>query len=596
MSSLNLGLIGNCSVSALVDDCGRIVWFCQPRFDSDPFFCNLLADDPGFEKAGFWSIEIDALKARAQHYERNSAILTTTLTSRDGSILEITDFIPRFRNFERNFRPTMIVRQLRPLAGTPKVRIRLRPALDYGAHTPEISRGSNHIRYVASGRTMRLTTDATISDILDESWFLLDRPIDMVLGPDESFTSSLHEAANSFRDRTRAYWSDWSRSLSIPFEWQKAVIRAAITLKLSTYEETGAIVAAMTTSIPESPGSGRNWDYRFCWLRDAYFVIHALNRLSATRTLELYLRYINNIVANSDTGASLQPLYGLSAATELAEATTTSLPGYRGDGPVRVGNDAFRQVQNDVYGSVILAAAQSFFDSRLTHPAEEKFYRKLVPMGRRAIERFDKPDAGLWELRTREAVHTFSAVMCWAAADRLARIAHRLGHNGEAKEWADQAAAMRTRIMREAWNEEMGCYAASFGGDQLDASLLLMHELGFHAADDEAFVATVLAIDKRLRRGSHVFRYVSDDDFGRPEKAFTVCTFWLIEALAVIGRREEARRIFEHLLDCRNPLGLLSEDIDPETNELWGNFPQTYSMVGLIKCAMRLSRKWEDAF
>ena len=596
MTDLNLGLIGNCAISALVDRLGRIVWCCLPRFDGDPFFSNLLADDPDFEKSGFWSIEIDGLEKSEQRYERNTAILVTTLTAEDGSALEIRDFVPRFRNYERNFRPIMVVRQIQPLSGTPKVRVRLRPTLDYGARTPEITRGSNHVRYVAPDRTMRLTTDATVAYVLEESWFLLDRPINMVLGPDESFTSSLPESVRSFHDRTESYWRGWTRSLNIPFEWQDAVIRAAITLKLSTYEETGAIVAAMTTSVPESPGTTRNWDYRFCWLRDTYFVIHALNRLSATRTLELYLRYVNNIVANTSSGPELQPLYGLSATMILDETTAPALPGYRGDGPVRVGNQAYQQVQNDVYGSVILAAAQSFFDRRLTHPADEKFYRQLCLLGARAIERFDKPDAGIWELRTKAAVHTFSALMCWAAADRLARIARRLGLEDEAADWAGHATAMRERILVEAWNEELGCYVASFGGDQLDASLLLMHELGFHSAEDEPFVATVLAIDTHLRRGNHVFRYVNNDDFGAPEKAFTVCTFWLIEALAAIGRYDEARGIFEELLACRTPLGLLSEDIDPDTRELWGNFPQTYSMVGLIKCAMRLSKKWEDAF
>ncbi|WP_420404446.1 glycoside hydrolase family 15 protein [Nisaea sp.] len=595
MSTLELGMIGNCAISALIGETGTIQWCCLPRFDGDPFFSALLADEGQAAERGFWEIEVANLADSSQRYERNSAVLVTTLTDRDGASLEIVDFCPRFRNFDRMFHPTMIVRQIRPLTGSPKVRIRIRPTTGYGSGRPTITRGSNHVRFVGPDLTMRLTTDATISYLLEESWFLLDKPLSMMLGPDESLTSSLAETGRTFRERTESYWREWSRALSIPYEWQDVVIRAAITLKLSTFEETGAIVAAMTTSVPEAAGSERNWDYRLCWLRDAYFVVHALNRLSATKTLEHYLNYISNIAVNVGS-EDLQPLYGLSLAHKLDEYTVEGLAGYRGNGPVRVGNAAYTQVQNDVYGAVILAAAQTFFDSRIGRPGNEDLYRELAKLGQMAVKKFDKPDAGIWELRTIASVHTFSALMCWAAADRLGRIADRIGHAAEAAAWRQHAREMQRRIMEEAWNEELGSYVSTFGGDQMDASLLLMHELGFHDGKDPRFVGTVAMIEKQLRKGDHLFRYIAPDDFGVPETAFNVCTFWFIEALAVTGREAEAREMFEGILACRNKLGLLSEDVDPETGELWGNFPQTYSMVGMIKCAMRLSRKWEDAF
>jgi GH15 family glucan-1,4-alpha-glucosidase len=432
------------------------------------------------------------------------------------------------------------------------------------------------------------------SYILDQTWFLLDAPVSMLLGADESLTDSIPETARVFFDDTVRYWRDWTRSLNIPFEWQDEVIRSAITLKLCTFEETGAVIAAMTTSIPEAPNSQRNWDYRYCWLRDAYFVVHTLNRLSATRTLEHYLRYIQNIVAKTAEGAVLQPLYSITLDDRIEERIVDTLPGYRGMGPVRVGNAAYLQVQHDVFGSVILAVAQSFFDTRLTRMGDEALYRQLARLGRVAVERFDVPDAGIWELRTRASVHTFSALMCWAAADRLARIATVLGLDDEAADWRAHAETMHARICDEAWSDELGGFSATFGGQDLDASLLLIHELGFLKGDDPRYVGTVEAIEKGLKRGNHVFRYDAPDDFGTPEVAFTVCTFWFIEALAAIGRKDEARQMFEEILACRNSLGLLSEDVDPVTGELWGNFPQTYSMVGLIKCAMRLSRPWED--
>jgi GH15 family glucan-1,4-alpha-glucosidase len=265
-------------------------------------------------------------------------------------------------------------------------------------------------------------------------------------------------------------------------------------------------------------------------------------------------------------------------------------------GPVRVGNLASRQIQNDTYGSVVLAAAQMFFDRRLPRLGDHALFERLERLGERAAAVALQPDAGLWEFRTRAAVHTHSAVMCWAACDRLAKIAGILGLPDRVTHWQGEAQRLRRVILDKAWNPDLGIYVACFGGDHVDASLLLLQEVGFVAIDDPRFIATVDAITRDLRRNDQLYRYATTDDFGRPETAFTVCTFWYIDALAAIGRRDEAREIFERLLACRNHIGLLSEDVDPATGELWGNFPQTYSMVGLIISAMRLSKSWEEAF
>jgi len=595
MSSLELGIIGNCNFGALVDQGGRILWACLPHFDSDPIFANLLNDDPAGEKSGFFDVLLDGETAQEQRYLDNSAVIVTTLTAADGSAIQITDFAPRFRQYDRMFRPATIVRHIRPLAGQPRVTIRLRPCFEYGSAPARQTRGSNHIRYVGPNQVVRLTTDAPIAYIANETPFVLQRDVTLFLGEDESLTGSIAQTGRVFFDATVAYWRDWTRSLSIPFEWQDQVLRAAITLKLCTFEETGAVIAAMTTSVPEAPGTVRCWDYRFCWLRDSYFVIHTLNRLSATRTMEHYLDYITNIVGA--TGDSeLRPLYAISLKEDLTERSVEGLAGYRGNGPVRVGNEAYLQRQNDVYGSVVLSLTQSFFDRRLGRRGDDSLFRQLEVLGEKAVKAFDTPDAGLWELRTRESVHTFSAVMCWAAADRLARIAGSLDLLDDANRWQGHADRMRATIEARAWNEELQAFVATFDGAELDASQLLLHELGFLKADDPRFAATVDAIGRGLKHGNHLFRYINADDFGVPETAFTICTFWYIEALAAIGRKQEAREMFEYALSCRNKLGLLSEDIDPATGELWGNFPQTYSMVGLITCAMRLSRTWEDGF
>ena len=595
MSTLDLAVIGNCGFGALVDRRGRVVWSCMPRFDGDPVFCSLLNGNGDDEKFGFFDIVLEDFERSEQHYLHNTAIVVTTLYDSNGSAVEITDFAPRFKQYGRIYRPLQMVRRVRPLSGSPRLTVRLRPVCDYGASRPERTNGSNHIRYITPAVTLRLTTDAPVTYILDEVPFVIEEPFTLILGPDESLTRPIDEIAREFFEMTSEYWIEWVRYLSLPFEWQDAVIRAAITLKLCNFEETGALIAAITTSIPEAADSKRNWDYRYCWLRDAYFVVHALNRLGATKTMEDYLRYITNIVAMAEDG-HLQPVYGIALEKRLTEKEVASLAGYRAMGPVRVGNQAYEHIQNDVYGSVILASTQFFFDQRLMQPGDTRLFQKLEKVGEQAVKLFDRPDAGLWELRTKNKVHTFSAVMCWAGCDRLAKVAARLGNDGRAKYWRQHADHISGVIQKEAWDEKQNSFVESFGGTDIDASLLLLNEIGFLAADDPRFAGTVAAVEKTLRHGDHIFRYATADDLGVPQTSFNICTFWYIDALAALGRAEEARDLFEKMLACRNRLGLLSEDLDPDTGELWGNFPQTYSMVGLINAAMRLSKTWEDAF
>lgn len=590
MATLDLGIIGNGSIAALVDGGARIVWGCVPAFDGDPAFCALLS--PTIGPGGDYAIELQDCVASEQHYIPNTAVLRTILRDANGGAVEITDFAPRWRHHERFFRPVMLMRRLRRVSGSPRIRVLMRPLADYGARIPDITWGSNHVRYLLSGFTLRLTSDVPVRMIRDALPFVLDRDVHLVLGPDETLTEAVGPYVRQAEERTIDYWREWTRYLSIPLEWQDAVIRSAITLKLCQYEDTGAIVAAITTSIPEAAHTVRNWDYRYCWLRDAAFVVRALNRLGATRTMEDYLRYLANL-ATFESGA-LQPLYGIGFETELTEEEVPSLAGYRGMGPVRRGNLAWLQKQHDVYGSVVLAATQLFFDQRLDTPGDATTFARLEPVGERAFELYEHPDAGLWEFRGRAETHTYSAVMCWAACDRLGKVATHLRLPERAAYWHDRAALMHARIMDAALDPERGHFVDVFGGHRLDASLLLLADLGFVAADDPRFVATVDAIGRELKRGDALFRYTAPDDFGVPETSFTICTFWYIDALAAIGRKDEARDMFERLLAKRNPLGLLSEDLSFE-GEPWGNFPQTYSHVGLIIAAMRLSRPWRDA-
>jgi GH15 family glucan-1,4-alpha-glucosidase len=596
MTTLDLGLIGNCRTSALVDRNGAIVWWCYPYFDSDPICCSLL--QPGRKSAPFgWiDVQFDGAKLIDQRYERNSAILVSRFEDDAGNGIELIDFAPRFYLHGRMFTPSMLVRRIRRISGRPRIAIRVRPAVNYGASAAEIRSGAHHISYVGSSQSMRVTTDASVTAITDEKPFFLHDTITLLMGPDQTVDGAPGEVGRSFYESTQHYWRHWVRNLAIPFEWQDVVIRSAITLKLNAFDDTGAIIAAVTTSIPEAPDSGRNWDYRYCWLRDAYFVVSALNSLGATSTMQRYLDYILNVIADT-RDAPLQPVYSIRRESVLDEHVAPALAGYRGMGPVRVGNAAYTQIQNDAYGSVVLASVHAFLDKRLIRATGNRaLFGHLEKLGHRAIEVFDKPDAGPWELRTKAAVHTFPSVMCWAACDRLAKIATAMDREDRAAFWRENADRMHHIIDTRAFNPEKGTFVSSFEGEHLDATLLLLAELNFVKPDDPRFIATVDAVGKALRRGDLLLRYDVEDDFGLMHTAFMICGFWYVDALNAIGRKDEARELFESILSLRNSFGLFSEDADFTTGELWGNFPQTYSMVGLINSAVRLSRSWEDAF
>jgi GH15 family glucan-1,4-alpha-glucosidase len=591
-SSLDLAAIGNSRIGALIDANASVVWMCVPRFDGDPVFCSLLDDG---STGGRFDIELQDCASITQAYERNTAILRTEMADRDGGRIELIDFAPRFHQHGRYFAPVTLVRIVRRLEGRPRIKVRFDPRCEYGATRPRMSFGSHHIRAEVPAYALRMTTDAPITHVLESRSLLVDSSLTFILGPDETLQDNPLEVGRRMHEETSRYWKRWVRNLAVPLEWQEAVIRAAITLKLNTFDDTGGIIAALTTSVPEAPNTQRTWDYRYCWLRDAYFVLNALSRLGATGSLERYLRYIENIVAGAE-GASLQPVYALNTVPELQEQTAESLAGYRSMGPVRIGNLAYKQVQHDVYGAAILGVTHAFFDARLERPGDVDLFRQLEVLGEQAFARHTLPDASIWEYRGRQEVHTFSALMCWAACDRLARIARRLQLEEREHYWSNQARIIRECICREAWNPTLGSFVATFGGEALDASLLLMTELDFLPVSDARLRGTVAAVESHLRRGDFLMRYDRPDDFGSPETAFLVCTFWWIQALAALGERDRAREEFEKVLACRNRFGLLAEDIDVTTHELWGNFPQTYSMVGIIMCAKRLSRSWDEAF
>jgi GH15 family glucan-1,4-alpha-glucosidase len=417
-NNLNLGMVGNCAYSALIDAQARMVWCCLPRFDGDPVFNALLDDGP---TGSVWAFEIENFARSEQRYEPNTAILKTRLYDTDGHGVEVTDFAPRFMSHARMFRPLTLVRRVKVLSGTPRLRVKLRPRFDWGRQIPTVTQGGHHVRFVGAGMTLRLTTDAPLNYVLDGTWFVADRRMDFILGPDETLMGGIEDTAHLFEKETASYWHTWTRRLAMPLEWQDAVIRAAITLKLCLFEDTGAIVAAMTTSIPEAPGSGRNWDYRYCWLRDAFFVVRALNSLSEVGTMEDYLRWLYNVV-RAPRGGHIQPLYGIGLEEHLPEAILATCRA-----TAAWARCAWATRRRSI-SSTTCTATSCWAQRRpfMTSGCSAARARPSLPpeaVGEQAWRVYDQPDAGMWELRTRARVHTSSALMSWAACDRLSKVA-----------------------------------------------------------------------------------------------------------------------------------------------------------------------------
>ena len=583
---MKAGIVGNCAFSALIED-GSVSWLCWPRMDSEFLFGRLLDADKG----GSFDVEAVGQRGVSTEYVENTNVLRTVFESTTGRF-ELIDFAPRFYLYDRYFKPTMLVRILRPLEGEPVVRVRCRPVADWARAEVSSYTASNHIEYRGLAAPLRLTTNAPLTWVAEGQPFPLLRDRHFVLTWGQPLESALEETAESFLSRTTDYWRRWVKSTRIPRDYQREVIRSALVLKLHQFEDTGAIIAATTTSLPEFPGSGRCWDYRYCWLRDTYFSLQAFERLGHSEEMERFLSYLHTIC--STRGDDLQPLYAINGETELHEQVLDHLAGYRGEKPVRIGNQAYEHVQNDVYGEMILAISRMLLDTRFRGTEGVSSALPLVRRLLRQIEtRLEQPDAGLWELRNQAHLHSFSLLTPWAGAQRAAEIGEAIGDVALATDARAVEGRARQILETRCWDDERGALTQAAGRENLDAAMLLAVQFGFFAPGDPRARSHVEAIRSALSvDGGMLRRYDVADDFGVQEAAFTVCAFWLVEALARVDRRDEARDLFEHLLGHGNDLGLFSEDIVPSTGEQSGNFPQTYSHVGLINAAFCVARPW----
>lgn len=582
----DLGLIGNCQCSALVERNGSIVWCCLPRFDSEPVFGKLLD-----EHGGEFSIAPAGGGMGRQRYQPNSNILETEFECGDGRF-RIIDFAPRFSHNDRMLRPTQLVRIIEPLAGTPMVRVRCTPTLGWSKRAAAIRSGEGHLAFEGYAAPLHLHTDLPLADLAGTPFALTQRRYLVLAYGDATIDAPLADMCERYRERSLRYWHRWVKHCNIPPAFQQEAIRSALALKLHCYEDTGAIVAATTTSIPESPGSGRTWDYRYCWLRDSYYVLDALRLLGHFEEREHFIQYLLEVSADAPD-LDLRPLYRVDGGSDLEEQILGHWAGFNGDGPVRVGNGAASHRQHDVYGELVLALTPIFIDDRFEQERSPATLDLVERLARRAMAVAGTPDAGIWEYRKVWQPQTFSSLMCWAATERMARIAdrHRPAH---AQEFRAAATRLHAEIVAKGFNESLQSFVGEYGGAHLDAALLQMAPLRFLPGSDARLAGTVEAIRHGLAREGWLMRYRNDDGLGVPSVAFVICTFWLVEALAAVGRHDDAREIMQRVHEVLSPLGLMSEDCDVTTRRLWGNFPQAYSHVGLIHAAFAASPRWAD--
>ena len=584
----DFGIIGNCAYLALIDKQASVKWLCWPKFDSSFIFGSLLDE----EKGGEFSVKPVAENYEThQYYVENTNVLCTEFDLGDEKF-RVTDFAPRFYQKDRYFKPLMFVRKIEPLQGTPIIKAACEPTGEYGKVKPQKFMGSNHIRYIGLEQSMRLTTNIPLNYMMDQESFVLNETKYMVLTYGIPLEAPLMTTAESFLDKTTRYWQDWITSTSIGSFHQDRIIRSALVLKIHQYEDTGAIIAAATSSLPEFHMSTRNWDYRYCWMRDTYYTLTAFNNIGHFEELKQYFNYIENVTKNEED--RFQPLYKINTGKKIEEIEM-ELEGYLGNQPVRMGNDAYTHIQNDVYGQVLVSLLPLYTDRRFTASNKKVHSKRLVQHALNKIEgTMNEPDAGLWEFRNLKQLHCYTFLFHWAGSSAAYKIAEFFQDKAMAKQ-AQRLQRQAADKIRECKIAETGAFAQAVGSTYLDASCLQLITMGYLDPNSEEAKNHLIQMEKDLKTPEGLFfRYKHEDDFGAPETTFLICAYWYIEALACVGRVDEAIEYFENLNKYSNHVGLLSEDVDSHTGSQWGNFPQAYSHVGQVNAAYRIAKKLDQ--
>ena len=583
---LNYGIIGNCKSSALINEDSSIDWCCLPQFDSSAIFCKIIDNHIG----GSFKIESAESYIITQQYINNTAIVRTNFKNPKNEF-EVLDFMTRYKLDDQNFySPPEIQRLIKPIKGLPKIKVLYNPTLEYANGKTKTYEKEDFIVSVfdeASYETLFLYTDIEKKKILENKEFELSKSVYLNLSYNEKIDLPSLSKSEGELKKTQEYWLNWCKKSPSFKSYNKEITRSSITLKLLTFEKTGAVLAAATTSIPETIGEVRNWDYRFCWIRDASMVIKIIAKLGHQRIVKNFIDFIVNLIPNKNE--KLQIMYGIDGQKTLTEKILKHLSGYKNSNPVRIGNAAYIQKQNDIYGILVDAIhfqIEKFKDISYKHEQLWSIVKSVVWV---VEKNWKKPDKGIWEFRNEDQHFTFSKLLCWVAIDRAIKISNLIKNGRKSKKWKILREEIKNDIHLNAWNPKIKAFTQSYGSDFLDASVLLMESYGFIDCKDPKYVDTVKAIERELLFDGLLFRYKNNDDFGEPKSSFTVCTFWYINSLFKIGEETKAKNLFDQLLSNSNHMGLFSEDLDFKTKKMLGNFPQAYSHLALIETAMNFN-------
>jgi len=582
MNKYNFGVIGNCSYLAFIDTNANVNWLCLPRFDSSFIFGSLL----DIKKGGEFSImPSNGQYQSKQYYLKNTNILATEFEVPEGKF-RVIDFAPRFNQYDRYFKPLMLFRKVELIEGNPFIKVRCCPVDNYGKKIPETVPGSNHIRYLNLSGQVQLTTDIPLNYIIGEKSFVLNETHYLVFSYGVPLEAPLAETSELFLNKTRTYWTNWVKSTSIPYLYQNEVIRSALVLKLHQYEDTGAVIAAGSTSLPEFNQSHRNWDYRYCWMRDTYYTLNAFNNIGHFEELEKYFAFIQNVMLNEKQ--QIKPLYTI-LGERVPDVKVLLLEGYLKNKPVRVGNNANYQTQNDVYGQILVSLLPLFIDQRLNYIDMQKSEFITGWLLDRIAEYMDVPDSGPWEFGTTNQLHTYTYLFHWAGCKAAIKIGTIINRNDIIKK-AQSLAIKSEKYIEGCYSTERKAYMQSVGSSHLDASGLQMITMNYLNPNGGRAIQHLKVYEKELFQDKGLFYRYLHDDLGKPKTSFIICGFWYAEALASIGMLDKAFSVIETLNKSSNHLGLFSEDSDENFGQ-WGNFPQTYSHVGLVNAVYRLSKK-----
>ena len=589
MGRLDYGAVGNCRSAALISKEGSIDWFCFPDFDSPSVFAKILDK----EKGGSLSFIVDKYCHVTQKYLEHTNILSTLFEMKEGAF-EVLDFMPRYKidEFDSHYLPPELYRLIRLKRGKPRFTVHYDPRLNYAKDEVLNRTGKTYVKTISkknSKDTIYFYSNLSYDKILKEEVIELDRDAFLLVTYNQKLIAIDQTRVELEFQRTRVYWLDWTNRSKKFTEFNDVIERSMLVLKLMSYQRSGAVLAALTTSIPETIGEVRNWDYRFCWLRDASMSIKTLLSLGHKGAAKRFMDFIHNILKSKNE--RFQIMYGIRSERTLTEKTLPHLDGFVGSKPVRIGNDAYRQKQNDSLGYLMDVIYQYYLYFPGTLDEIEDMWEVVKNIVKTVLEDWEKPDNGIWEIRGVAKHFILSKVMCWVALDRSVKIATLLDEYGYVEKWQKVADEIKQNVFKYGWKEKIQSFSQAYENNELDASLLLMEDYGFISAEDERYVKTVNAIEKGLMNNGLLFRYKNNDDFGKPTSAFTICNFWLVRALFKIGRKDDALKLFKRLLTYSNHLMLFSEDMDFETKEQLGNFPQAYSHLAIIETAFLFSEE-----